>query len=328
MIFVCSDSTDFSTTHVIKWINYLGGSYIRFNENDKIRFLKTIGLTDFLFELQTETSKKIFKFSEIKSYWYRRGGMSPNFDRVENHTPYSKDINHYLSNEYFAVSDFMENLLESKTAHRIGKRSFNLINKLNLLQKASELQLDVPDTLITTSKADLLEFYIKNKTRGIITKDAHHPLTINFSKTELGVFYTSEVLLSHITCLPESFFLTKFQEKLDKDFEIRTFFLNDKTYSVAIFSQSDSKTKLDFRRYNFTKPNRTPPYNLPDIVKLKLLRLMKNIGLNSGSIDIVYTKDERFVFLEVNPIGQFYQVSYPGNYNIEKVIADYLINGI
>jgi hypothetical protein len=38
------------------------------------------------------------------------------------------------------------------------------------------------------------------------------------------------------------------------------------------------------------------------------------------------TKKGEYVFLEVNPIGQFGMVSAPCNYNLEKKIAQYLIN--
>ena len=53
---------------------------------------------------------------------------------------------------------------------------------------------------------------------------------------------------------------------------------------------------------------------------------MQKLDMNSGSIDMVVTKDKRYVFLEVNPIGQFKQVSYPCNYYLEKEVAKYLSN--
>jgi D-alanine-D-alanine ligase-like ATP-grasp enzyme len=48
---------------------------------------------------------------------------------------------------------------------------------------------------------------------------------------------------------------------------------------------------------------------------------MKDLDLESGSIDMVFTQDGEFVFLEVNPIGQFGMTSYPCNYFLEKIIA-------
>jgi D-alanine-D-alanine ligase-like ATP-grasp enzyme len=54
---------------------------------------------------------------------------------------------------------------------------------------------------------------------------------------------------------------------------------------------------------------------------------MDKTNMKSGSIDILVGKDKRYYFLEVNPIGQFYQVSYPCNFYLEKRIAKYFKNG-
>ena len=53
---------------------------------------------------------------------------------------------------------------------------------------------------------------------------------------------------------------------------------------------------------------------------------MNSLGLNTGSLDIVFTKDNRFVFLEVNPSGQFGAVSETTNSNIEYEISKFLMN--
>jgi D-alanine-D-alanine ligase-like ATP-grasp enzyme len=53
---------------------------------------------------------------------------------------------------------------------------------------------------------------------------------------------------------------------------------------------------------------------------------MSSIGLRSGSIDMILTPSGEYVFLEVNPVGQFKQVSYPCNFKLEKRIAETLIH--
>jgi glutathione synthase/RimK-type ligase-like ATP-grasp enzyme len=53
---------------------------------------------------------------------------------------------------------------------------------------------------------------------------------------------------------------------------------------------------------------------------------MTDLCLDTGSIDIVRTTDGRYVFLEVNPVGQFGMVSVPCNYNLELKVAKYLAN--
>jgi len=97
--------------------------------------------------------------------------------------------------------------------------------------------------------------------------------------------------------------------------------MNNRFFSCAIFSQNNEKTKIDFRNYDSNNPNRTPPINLPEDLKKKIKSFMSDISLNCGSLDLIYSKSKKFYFLEVNPDGQFSQVSIPCNFNIEREIA-------
>lgn len=40
---------------------------------------------------------------------------------------------------------------------------------------------------------------------------------------------------------------------------------------------------------------------------------------------MIYNNDNDFVFLEINPVGQFGMTSNPCNYNLDKIIAEKLI---
>ncbi|MDP3927797.1 MAG: hypothetical protein Q8R57_02120 [Bacteroidota bacterium] len=111
---------------------------------------------------------------------------------------------------------------------------------------------------------------------------------------------------------------------INKRFEIRVFFLHDLIFASAIFSQNDEKTIVDFRNYNIDKPNRIVPIKLPIDTTLMIKSIMASINMNSGSIDIIYDEKKNYVFLEINPVGQFQQVSYPCNYFLEREIAKIL----
>ena len=52
---------------------------------------------------------------------------------------------------------------------------------------------------------------------------------------------------------------------------------------------------------------------------------MEALGLVMGSIDLIRSTEKEYVFLEVNPSGQFEMVSLPCNYHLEEKIANYLI---
>lgn len=95
---------------------------------------------------------------------------------------------------------------------------------------------------------------------------------------------------------------------------------------MSIFSQNNNKTKIDFRNYDFKKPNRMVPYRIDETLKQKLTSLMKEVCLNMGSIDLLKSKNGKIYFLEINPVGQYGFVSESCNYNIDREIAKFLID--
>ena len=116
-------------------------------------------------------------------------------------------------------------------------------------------------------------------------------------------------------------------EKIEKKYEIRSFYLDGRFYSMAIFSQNNKQTEVDFRKYCADRPNKVEPFKLPCDIEEKLERLFRYFDLNCGSIDIIVDKNGKYVFLEINPVGQFQMTSIPCNYNIEQIIANYLVYG-
>lgn len=52
---------------------------------------------------------------------------------------------------------------------------------------------------------------------------------------------------------------------------------------------------------------------------------MKRIDLITGSIDIIKSTNGKYYFLEVNPVGQYLAPSFLCNYNLPKIIAEWLI---
>jgi ATP-GRASP peptide maturase of grasp-with-spasm system len=217
------------------------------------------------------------------------------------------------------IEEFLNHKIEGKKS--IGKYSNNFTNKLINLDLAKKCNFDIPDTLITSDKRALIDFYKTHKS--VICKSATQGSLIG-EKTNLDGL---TVLLNKndIKLASKQFPPSLFQMNIEKSFEIRVFYLLGKTYSLAIFSQNNNKTKIDFRNYDHLNPNRTVPFCLPKNIEKKIITLMNKLSMNSGSIDLIYSKDAKYYFLEVNPVGQFDQVSYPCNYRLEKLIAMKLI---
>lgn len=331
-ILIITTSGDTSTDFVMDWVSYLDEKSIRYNvdldsldSSCPVSFEYGMSHNDSELKIQNKT----FSSNEIKAVWFRKFFI-PKIDQyiresTSNRVDISTIINHNereFSSGMFAI--FNSWLLNKQT---LGSRIINQPSKMEMLIAAKKVGIEIPNTLITSEKSKLELFIKKNKK--VVTKAIKNvELFVKKENNQKNIFasmYTELLDENLMKKIPNHFFISLFQEALDKEIEIRTFYLNGKTYSSAIFSQLDNQTNIDFRMYNFKNPNRTVPYKLPSILNTKVKELMNALGLKTGSIDFVKTQDGRTVFLEVNPWGQYGMVSGPCNYYLDEKIAKYLI---
>ncbi|MEG0760359.1 grasp-with-spasm system ATP-grasp peptide maturase [Chryseobacterium sp.] len=297
MILIISENDEITTTEIIRWLISLNKKFIRVHE-DEIFEIKTNEKRIYL-----KSNRNSFFIDDISSVWYRRGSLRFYRQKYDDDT-----INLHMNEYQYWLEDYVRNFLENKK--HINKESNYHVNKLIVLDIAKEIGFNIPEYFLAENTSD-----VKINDTIIKTIAGNGLLQFKDGKRD-GLMYTSVVEEK----LDEDFFITFFQEKIIKDFEIRTFYLNEKIWSMAIFSQNDNQTKVDYRKYNKEKPNRNVSYNLPFHVEDKIKNLMKRLDLNSGSIDFMKSGDQ-FYFLEVNPIGQFGNVSCYCNYNLHYEIA-------
>jgi hypothetical protein len=175
---------------------------------------------------------------------------------------------------------------------------------------------------VTTERAELERFCARHK--AVITKPIGDvDMFVDGDRSHF--LFTTALDAAAIAALPERFAPSLFQEQIDKAYEVRVFYLAGACHAMAIFSQSAAQTATDFRRYDRERPNRNVPYRLAAATAERLRLLMEELGLETGSIDLLQARDGREVFLEINPVGQFGMVSKPCNYPLERAVAEHLI---
>jgi ATP-GRASP peptide maturase of grasp-with-spasm system len=236
------------------------------------------------------------------------------------------DLRRHLTQESRKLSDFLFTRFAGLPWLSHPRRSG--LNKLDVLTRAARAGFITPATLVTTEREALRRFCEIHGT--VITKPIGE--VDMFLEGERSHFlFTTALDLAAIDELPERFAPSLFQEQVDKEYELRIFYLDGECHAMAIFSQNDPQTRTDFRRYNRERPNRTVPYRLPPDSEERIRRLMTDLDLETGSIDLLQARDGRDgqdgheVFLEINPVGQFGMVSKPCNYGLEKRVAELLI---
>ncbi len=328
MILIFSQSSLESTTEeVMDWLEALGGRCVRLNGDDiEGRAALCFEVADGEVSLGFTAGGFELPLSEIGAVWFRRWLYERRHERVDlldptadNHTLHH-ELRRHLSLESRRLSDFLYSRFDPLPWLSHPRRSS--LNKLDVLQRAARAGIATPATLVTTEREALRRFCAERGT--VITKPIGE--VDAFVEGEVSHFlFTTALGLPEIDALPERFAPSLFQEMVDKVYELRVFYLAGEFHAMAIFSQNDEQTRVDFRQYNRQRPNRNVPYRLAPELAARLRGLMDDLGLETGSIDLMVAQDGREVFLEINPVGQFGMVSRPCNYQLERKVAELLL---
>ena len=303
------------TEPVVDWLLYYKAKFVR------------LGIEEFYLnkrEVHLDIDTKSLHINnrnvtnDINVVFYRRFFNSFNFSKQTN-SPFADQIRSEVTAELIDVANYLFYIFANK-AWLPSPRVVN-VNKLVMLEKARAAGLSVPRSQIINNKRDLLNFRAECES-GILTKPVkktgyyqvgHHTYISHVSTVEDDT----------IESLGNMFFPSLFQEKVDKEYEVRVFYLDGEISSVAALVENDSE--VDIKR-NFDTPEiHWVPYALPKQICKLIDSMMRSFGLNTGSIDLVRTHAGDYVFLEVNPVGQYGAPSMYGNHEIERKIAEWLI---
>ena len=317
-IFILSENTDRTTTDVMCWLYYYGYTCYRINMDDKS--ISIISITDKYLKIKTDFDELTIVPNDY--VWARRFGFHDVFvSKESNEEKFQKKLFSFMERRDIWKSAYYWILNHCQFC--VNPFSFT-VNKINVLEYAMREGLKVPEWIVTNQKVELLT---KMKhIRKVAAKPFNTMFYSNNGKTTKSI--TNCFSNKQLQSFPPQFPPMIFQEYIDKKYELRSFLFGEQIFTMAILSQKDKKTKIDFRNYNHEKPNMVCPYKMPKSYEKKLLHLSKRLNLFSGSFDILVDANDEYFFLEVNPIGQFGMVSIPCNYMIEKIIAEYIIKQI
>lgn len=304
---------------VIKAIQEQGGKAFRF---DTDRFPTEVKL-DIQYGKGTErliltSEQEKLDLREVAAVWYRRiwiGGRIPTTMDAQLRDASIKESRATVQGMIASLKGFhLDPVPNIRRAD----------NKQLQLQVAQELGFDTPRTLITNNPQAVREF-AKECEEGMITK-----MLSSFAIYEEGkekVVFTNPVAPEDLENLDGLRFCPMtFQEKVPKALELRTIIVGKRVFTASIDSQSSEGARNDWRRRGVALLEDWKLYNLPQAVEEKLLKLMEHFGLNYGALDLILTPDGRHVFLEVNPVGEFFWLERCPGLPISKAIADILLS--
>ena len=315
MILILSSEDDL---HVQRVVSHLPlGTYQVLN-------LRTMGVVSFLeFDPVNGSStisflnnSQAFSLSDITSIWYRR----PRYKRGSEGGEEWKRV--FAENEERCVFDGMWRYL-GDTVRWLNNPFANRMaeNKLWQLYIAKEIGFELPQTLVTNNPDSLRRF--ANENGDIVYKPVAKSHIERPNDAPL-IFLTKPIkkfeldkLVSRVSVTP-----CLFQKYIEKQFEIRVTILGDQVFAAAQYSQENMETRHDWRR-DPTKV-RHEKVELPTEIQQRCIALVRKMGLTFGAIDIIFTPDERFIFLEINPNGQWLWIEDLVAHPISHAIATML----
>ena len=232
-----------------------------------------------------------------------------------------KDLQDLVTDECEKTWDGLLMAHKGKVVNR-PQNHFYANSKLDQIKFALENSMLVPDTIVTTDPNKLRDFYEKH--RGNICFKLQKGATI---KTPEGnkIVYTNKVTREQMeNASLVSSHPSLFQEYIDKEFEIRIISTDKNSTGIVIHSQDSEISKIDYRRYDLENVK----YNhieLPKDVKSFCSNMLVHYGLHFGAFDFIYSKEGRYVFLELNPNGQWLWLQEQSGYDLTGEVAENLI---
>jgi MvdC family ATP-grasp ribosomal peptide maturase len=265
--------------------------------------------------LSTETGEQI-SAAEVHAVWARKlwsPRMSEDLDERYRSMCAAESV--------AALEGFLDALHDAHWVNDL-QRQREAENKQRQLRLGARAGLRVPRTLVTNDPAAARQFFAE--TEGQTVAKLLRPITVSMDAVTPFV-YTNRVReedLAGAEALRHSPMV--FQELIPKACELRVACVAGKTFTGALDATGTSRGRTDWRRAA-PEECRWQMAQLPTEVASSLQALMAELGLVFGAVDLICTPSGEYVFLEVNPGGEWGMLERDLGLPIAEAIAEALL---
>ncbi len=199
-------------------------------------------------------------------------------------------------------------------------------NKQLQLISAKRVGLTIPNSLLS-NRPDSVKGFYQQEHGEIITKMLT-PLT-NFMQSSRSFVYTSKVKEEHLTQLASlKLCPMQFQREIEKSYELRVIYVDGKCFTGKISTKAIiDGNKPDWRRASANDFS-WQKYQLPNEICVKIAQLMQQLSLRFGALDLIKSTNNDYVFLEVNPCGEWGMLQQELNLPIAEHIAECIYKNV
>jgi glutathione synthase/RimK-type ligase-like ATP-grasp enzyme len=316
-ILLISNKSDLTTDFIVKKLTETCISFYRFNTEELgVSLSLSIDFEKEKYLLFDKILKVEFDLAEFSSVYYRR----PEIPKIEE-PDLSSGEQEFLRGELLYSLEGIYKLLRKaywvSPLYSIREAE----NKVYQIELAKSLGFIIPPSLITTIPEKAVYFFEKHNQHCVIKpiksgliEDTNEPKVIFTSK--LKDFYQNS---SRIESCP-----TYFQKEIEKKADVRVTVVGDSIFPALIHSQEIVESQTDWRRSEI--PLKYSKIDLPEDIKTKCIQLLQSLNLRFGAIDFILDVDGRFIFLEINPNGQWGWIEKQLEYDISGAIVKLLVN--
>jgi len=220
-----------------------------------------------------------------------------------------------------ALEGFLDALHDARWVNDL-QRQRAAESKQRQLRLAARAGLRVPRTLVTNDPAAARQFFAE--TEGQTVAKLLRPITVSMDAGESFV-YTNRVREEDLAGAEELRHSPMvFQELIPKARELRVAWVAGETFAGALDASGTLRGQTDWRRLA-PEECRWQRAQLPSEVASGLHALMSELGLVFGAVDLICTPSGEYVFLEVNPGGEWGMLERDLSFPISEAIAKALV---
>lgn len=310
-ILLITERRDLSADLIIAGLARQGAKYVRWNGED-FPLSSTLAWDPQQTDVSLGIGSEHLSLDAFKSVWYRRTPR-PNLESMK-----EASFADFICRE---TSSFLHGIFENSRLPWMNRPSQvqRAENKLTQLVLARELGFSAPRTIVTNDPLAARSFVstvprtiVKSLTGGTINDDGTdfafftHPV----STDDL----MSESTIQAAPCI--------FQERISKGFDIRVTVVGAALFATKIVTTEDDE--VDWRAVD-RRALRYHAHRIPEGLGQRCRLMLRRLGLTYGCLDFVLTTAGEYVFLEVNPSGQWGWIDEETGSSITESIIRLLI---
>lgn len=319
MILIVTNKHDHTADFLILELKKRRADYLRFNTEDfpqRVRVVWRIsnaGLSGYFLFPRTR-----LPFEDIRSVWYKRPVTPLPSTEIEDPAA----IEFALDESQAALDGVWRSLncFWVSDPDNLRRAEF----KLYQLKVAAELGFQLSPTLLTNYPEEAETFY--RETKGMLVyKPLRHAQIVR--REEVGLIYTNPVNSNVATELCNvAYAPALLQQYVPKLVDVRAIVIGTKVFAAEIHSQDRNDSQHDWRHADAARL-RHESHKLPMEIESKCVTLVKTLGLVFGAVDLILTPNNEYIFLEINPNGQWAWIQQLcPHIPLRETLADLLIS--